>query len=327
MLYLRYFLFISALYAQELSFKLPIKIIYKAKTNLIGQLVTNLTAGKFQISGAGVVVGCLRGDKNSEICAKMLGPENKRLNARNAAYVIVAAAIDPYTYSGLPVDILIVPCDTCDLSNGYLLPTELKGLNGIVYATAAGDLPSAVKNKATIPKGGVIVNLSPTVAEAFDGKLHLQLLKPDAANAVRIAKTINANFGNIAHAASPAMVQVKIPSNKSNTEFTEFIAELEATEVEIDCKPTIEIFPDDQTIIISGNIPIDPDDLSILISAFNLNVESDNPAFRASSVNNLIENLTNQGQDIKVIMQILEYLCKYNKIAVDLKIVYGHKVL
>ena len=299
-----------------------IKNIKKIRTNRLQNLVTLLQSGKLQVCGYGVVVGCAKGDKNAEMCIKMLEINNKTLSVRNCAYVSVSASIDPYTYSGLPVDILVSPCDTCDISNGYLIPTELYGLDGVVYATAAGELPTSVKGKGTISKGGVVVNLPPTVAEAFEGKLHLQLLKPDANNAVKITKTINLIFGNIAIASSPAMIQVQIPKDKA---ITEFIAELQSTEVEIIKKPSIEIFPDANMILIDGDIFIDKNQLSILIDTFKLDIETDNPAFRAESVNDLIESLATQEENISTIMMILEYLCKYNKIDADLRIVYTAK--
>ena len=147
----------------------------------------------------------------------------------------------------------------------------LKAADGEVYAVAQG--PVSIGGFAA-GRGGTGVQVNhPTVGRIPDGALieraapsiepdpagfRLQLRRPDFVTASRIAATLNRTFPSaVAEATNAAVVTVRAPAGYE-LRAVEFIAQIDAVEVETDRRAKVILNERTGTVVIGNNVTIAP---------------------------------------------------------------------
>jgi flagellar P-ring protein precursor FlgI len=209
-----------------------------------------------QLIGYGLVVGLSgTGDKTpfaEQSLKSMLSkfgiqvPAGTKTNAKNVAAVAVHAELPAFSKPGQAIDITVSSLGNAkDLSGGTLLLTQLKAVNGEVYALAQGSLLTGAMDAtggdggrqtvsktsvARIPNGATVEKEVPM---QFGGSanLTLNLNTPDFTTASRMAAKINQEFGEgVARALDPTSVEVLSP--RDSNQKVSFLATLENLEVD-----------------------------------------------------------------------------------------------
>ncbi len=251
------------------------KIKLGTEVNVVGVRPNYLT-------GYGIVVGLDgTGDGTTSVftlqsIANMLRKmgiyiDPKSIKTKNAAAVIVTAKLPPFAKPGMTFDVEVASLgDAKSLANGVLIRTPLLGPDGKIYAFAQGPVSTGggytqsnkggkvQKNFSTtgiIPNGGIVERALPF--ELGDEKtLTLTLKHPDFSLANEIATVINSHFGkNLATAIDSATVKVNYPESVDKVKF---ISEVLNLEIDTTPEPTVVIYERTGTVIMSGDIKIDP---------------------------------------------------------------------
>ena len=260
-----------------------------------------------QLSGYGIVVG-LAGegdgalDFTTQAVSNMLkeygvNVDPNDIQSSNVAAVMVTAEIKPFMREGSRLDITISSLgDAATLQGGVLLQTPLYGADGEVYAVAQGAVAvggfiggasgpggATVQQNhptvGTIP-GGAIVEREIKMALERNGSLDLLINNPDFTTAVRMADVINVVYPGAAQAVDSSTVNVRIPA-MFNGQTPNFIAAIEALEVEPDGAARVIINEKTGTIVATRNVrvstvAISHGSLTITIAS-NLTASQPNP--------------------------------------------------
>ncbi len=259
----------------------PVTAALAAKVK-IGTEVNVVGVRENYLTGYGIVVGLDgTGDGTTSIftlqsIANMLRKmgiyvDPKSVKTKNAAAVIVTAKLPPFAKAGMTFDVEVASLgDAKSLANGILIRTPLMGPDGKIYAFAQGPVSTGggytesnkggkvKKNFSTtgmIPGGGIVERDLPFELNRLD-KLTLTLKHPDFTLANAIAFEINKHFNEkLAKAKDSATVEVKYPKNVDRVKF---ISEILNLEIDTTPEPTIVIYERTGTVIMSGDIKIDP---------------------------------------------------------------------
>ena len=206
-----------------------------------------------QLIGYGLVVGLNRtGDRVQQnlyarqtlqnLLERMgISTETATLKPENIATVLVTATLPPFIRQGSKIDVTVSSIgDARSLQGGTLILTQLKGIDGQVYAVAqgsvsiggisAGDSGNSVEiNHPTVgrvPNGANIERVVPTALGA-NNQLTLVLRNEDFSTAAKLNQTINQKFGaGTAKALDGRNVDVSIPASFADNRVG-FIAALE----------------------------------------------------------------------------------------------------
>ncbi len=192
------------------------------------------------------------------------------LDSDNVAAVMVTATLPPFVREGDTIDVTVSSMGDADsIQGGVLLQTPLRAANGDVYAVAQGSVSTggfvvqggnnrAQKNFPTagnIPNGAIVER---TLEDDLgrNGQLSLSLANADFTTAARITNSINAAYGNIAHAANPGRVDINIPPYlRSNV--VQFVASIEELPVTPDTIAKVVVNERTGTIVMGGNVSVD----------------------------------------------------------------------
>jgi flagellar P-ring protein precursor FlgI len=207
-----------------------------ADTTTIDQLVTVAGAPTNQLYGYGLVVGLPgTGDQTTEVpytqqsilnMLRNMGialPNVTSMQPDDVASVMVTAEVPAFVHSGQHADVTVSAVgNATSLAGGVLLPTPLRGGDGVVYAQAQGPLlvsgfassaggTSTSVNVPTVGSlpGGAIVSSTIPADFAVNGVTALLLDMPGYQAAQQIADVINAAYGGgTANAVSPGEVDL-----------------------------------------------------------------------------------------------------------------------
>ena len=230
-----------------------------------------------ELFGYGLVVG-LPGTGDTEqtgftqqALAGMLGRfgtriDRKDIRTRNVAVVMVTAKLPTFSRPGTTLDASVSSLgNATSLSGGMLLITPMNGPDGQVYAVAQGpvqvggyDASAAgsriAKNQPTSGRvpGGATVEKSVTY-DLGSGPLVLQLQKPDATTASRIAAAVNAALGSGATAVDPATIEIKDQKDALGA-----LAKIENIEVESDDRARVVVSERTGTVVAGEHVRIRP---------------------------------------------------------------------
>lgn len=180
------------------------------------------------------------------------------ISSKNIAAVMVTADLPAFSRQGDKIKVKISAIgDSKSIDHGELLLTQLKAVDGEVYALAQGTIVSDAKNATTgfIYDGATIEN---EVAYSLKNEksIKLSLFKNDAKQAFIIEEKINEKFGsNLARAIDTRTVDIIKPSNMS---IVRFIYEVQSIELDSNFKKKIIIDINRETIIAGADIPIGP---------------------------------------------------------------------
>ncbi len=229
-------------------------------------------------------------------------PQN--IKAKNTAVVSVTGLIRGGQRNGSKFDVVVSSMsDSKSLQGGTLMPTQLFGLNKVVYAVAQGPLSiggflasgsnggassSIQKNHPTvgeIPDGAIVEREIPT--DYFNGGvLEVSLREGDFTSAVRMANAINEQIAPIAEAVSASTVRIFVPQESRVPEKQlEFIARVENVIFRPDLAARIVMNEKTGTIVANSRIKID----SVAVAHGNLTVSVVN-GFDVSQPNPLTGN-------------------------------------
>lgn len=235
-----------------------------------------------QLVGYGIVVGINGdGDKNPVYTLQAIANLMQRyginvpastLSSKNVAAVMVTAEIPSFKRIGTRIDVTVASMgDAKTLQGGVLIQTPLLGADGKTYAVAQGALTIGGISAGTEGPGGASVQKNhPTVGQIVGGAQvvsdipteivrdqHVDLLlrEPDFTSAARLAAVINDVFTDSAQAIDATTVRVRVPDG---AEFlpVDFIARLEAIEVDPDVPARIVINERTGTIVATSQIRI-----------------------------------------------------------------------
>ncbi|MCX7760809.1 MAG: flagellar basal body P-ring protein FlgI [Hydrogenothermaceae bacterium] len=193
-----------------------------------------------------------------------------QVRTKNAAAVIVTANLPPFAKPGMTFDVNVSSLgDAKDIGNGVLIRTPLYGPDGKIYAFAQGSVSTGggffESNKGgKVQRGfttsGIIINGGMVEEELpFDFNslevVRLNLKNPDFKKATSISETINSKYGNVSKVLDPSTVLLQFPKGVDKPSF---LAEILSLEISSDNIPTIVIHERTGTVILSGDIKIDP---------------------------------------------------------------------
>lgn len=243
-------LFLSSLYSQTI----------KDISNVIG-------IRENQLIGYGLIVGLPgTGDKSKFTMQSLQNllrnsyikiPAGS-INSKNIAAVMVTADLPPFSRQGDKIKVKVSTIgDAKSVDNGELLITQLKGVDGNVYALAQGTIVSNENNKTT----GFIYD-GATVENEIDynlkdeNSIQLSLLKNSARNADLIETKVNERFNKkLATALDTRTIEIMKPENISMVKFLSIVQNIE---LDSTFKKKVIIDLSRESIITGGDIPIDP---------------------------------------------------------------------
>ena len=207
------------------------------------------------------------------------------LRVANTAAVMVTATLPPFAQPGVHIDVTASAIgDAPNLQGGTLLLTSLKGVDDGSYAISQGPVVTGgfsagrsgngqTVNHPTVgrvPGGATIERAAPTVSPV--GRVKLQLTQPDFMTAQRISAVINDKFADgkppLAKAENSALIAVTIPPDYASRT-VEFIADVEALQVQADRAARVVINERTGTIVMGKEVRVSP----VAIMHGNLTVE------------------------------------------------------
>jgi len=220
-----------------------------------------------QLIGYGLVVGLAgTGDKSQFTMQSLqnllrnsyIKIPASSIKSKNIAAVMVTAELPAFARQGDKIKIKISAIgDSKSIDHGELLLTQLKAVDGQVYALAQGTIVADNKNLTTgfIYEGATIENEVGYSLKNEDS-VKLSLFKNDAKQAYSIEKKINEHFGRpIAMATDTRTVEIKKPNNVS---IVKFISDIQDIELDTSFKKKIIIDMSREAIVAGADITIDP---------------------------------------------------------------------
>ena len=196
------------------------------------------------------------------------------IRVANTAAVMVTATLPPFAQPGSKIDVTAAAVgDAANLQGGLLILTEMRGVDGRVYAVAQGPVVTGgfvagrsgtqqTVNHPTVgrvPEGAIVERPAPTPPPGR--RLRLQLKQADFTTAARIVEALNkalaAAGAPVAAAESSALIAVDLPSSYAERP-VEFVAQLENVTVEADRPARVVINERTGTIVIGKDVRIAP---------------------------------------------------------------------
>ncbi len=205
--------------------------------------------------------------------------QERQLDTRNVAAVMVTANLPPFTRPGSRIDVTVSTLgDATNITGGTLLVTPLLGADGEVYAVAQGPIATgavAARGAASsvtrgVPTAGRMANGAVVEREvgfrfAQGERVHLALRNPDLTTARRMAEAINRSArGSVAAATDPRTVVVNI----AGREAVGFLSQIEQLRVEPDQMARVVIEEASGTIVMGANVRVS----TVAIAQGNLTV-------------------------------------------------------
>ncbi len=220
-----------------------------------------------QLIGYGLVVGLAgTGDKSQFTMQSLqnllrnsyIKIPASSIKSKNIAAVMVTAELPPFARQGDKIKVKISAIgDAKSIDHGELLLTQLKAVDGQVYALAQGTIIADTKNTTTgfIYDGATIENEVDYSLKNEDS-IRLSLIKNDAKQAYQVEKKINEFFGKpLAMATDTRTVEVKKPRDIS---IVKFISDVQSIQLNSEFKRKIIIDINRESIIAGEDIPIGP---------------------------------------------------------------------
>ncbi|MAV33518.1 MAG: flagellar biosynthesis protein FlgI [Gammaproteobacteria bacterium] len=167
------------------------------------------------------------------------------LQTDNLAAVLVTAEVPPFAKPGQRLDVNISTVGTAEsLRGGNLVLTELRGIDGQVYALAQGPLTVTgiavnaagasveigVPTSGRIPNGAILERLIPSSFDTAENVI-LNLRDADFSTANAISTVINDTYGaGVATALDSVSVAIRAPEDMSQK--VAFLSDIESMEVD-----------------------------------------------------------------------------------------------
>ncbi|MEA2050385.1 MAG: flagellar basal body P-ring protein FlgI [Campylobacterota bacterium] len=201
------------------------------------------------------------------------------IKSKNIATVMVTAVLPPFARQGDKLKLQISSIgDAKSIDGGQLLLTQLKGVDGNVYALAQGSIVASneIKTSGYI-YNGAIVEKEISYSLKDEKFVTLSLLKQDAQTAAICEDKINEKFGKkLAVAYDTRTIEIAKPDNVS---MIRFISEIQNIKLDSNIKKKIVIDTVKEIIIAGSDIVIKPvtvskDDFTLRIKKSTLSNEN-----------------------------------------------------
>ena len=253
-----------------------------------------------QLIGYGLVVGLAgTGDKSQFTMQSLqnllrnsyIKIPASSIKSKNIAAVMVTADLPPFARQGDKIKVKISAIgDAKSIDRGELLLTQLKAVDGQVYALAQGSIVAEEQNSTTgfIYDGATVENEVDYSLEE-ENSIKLSLLKNDAKQAYIVEKKINDYFNKpLATALDTRTIFIKKPLNIS---IVKFISDIQNIQLDSTFKKKIIIDVARETIVAGLDIPISP--VTVARNGFTIRIKK-------SELSNLEweDNQINPGRDI-----------------------------
>ncbi|WP_299595890.1 flagellar basal body P-ring protein FlgI [uncultured Microbulbifer sp.] len=199
-------------------------------------------------------------------------PPGTNMQLRNVAGVMVTANLPPFTRPGQRLDVVVSSVGNArSLRGGTLLMTPLKGVDGLTYAVAQGNLlvggAGAESGGSSVQvnqqaggriAGGALVEREVQVALGAGGFLDLQLREADFGTAERVVQAINRTFGReVAGAVDAGLVRIISPDNDNDR--VRFIARVQQVNVTPLAPPArVVINARSGAVVLNGQVTLEP---------------------------------------------------------------------
>ncbi len=236
-----------------------------------------------QLIGHGLVVGLAgTGDKSQFTMQSLqnllrnsyIKIPASSIKSKNIATVMVTAVLPPFARQGDKLKLSISSIgDAKSIDGGQLLLTQLKGVDGKVYALAQGSILANenIKTSGLIYQGAIVEN---EIAYSLKDEkfITLSLLKHDAKIASTIEEKINDKYGKkLAVAFDTRTIEISKPESMS---IIRFISEIQAIKIDIMMKNKIVIDLKKEIIVAGANITINP--VTISRKNFTIRIKKSN---------------------------------------------------
>ena len=236
-----------------------------------------------QLIGHGLVVGLAgTGDKSQFTMQSLqnllrnsyIKIPASSIKSKNIATVMVTAVLPAFARQGDKLKLKISSIgDAKSIDGGLLLLTQLKGVDGKVYALAQGTIMAndKIKTSGYIYEGAMVENeLEYSLKD--EKFITLSLLQQDAKIASLCEEKINDKFGkNIAVAYDTRTIEIAKPDNMS---IIRFISEVQNIKIESMMKKKVIIDPVKEIIIAGADITINP--VTISRKNFTIRIKKSN---------------------------------------------------
>ncbi len=247
-----------------------------------------------QLIGYGLVVGLSgTGDKSQFTMQSLqnllrnsyIKIPTSSIKSKNVATVMVTATLPPFSRQGdkITIDVSSIG-DAKSIDKGKLLLTQLKGIDGQVYAIGQGKVIGTNDNLTTgyIYNGANIENeIDFNIKD--DLEITISLLKNNAQNAALVEEKINRHFKrNIAQAVDTRTIKVK---RSPSVSMVSFLATIENIKIDSNFKRKIIVDTSKGLIIAGADIVVQPvtitkADFTLRIKHIDMSDEQwDDPAF------------------------------------------------
>lgn len=236
-----------------------------------------------QLIGHGLVVGLAgTGDKSQFTMQSLqnllrnsyIKIPASSISSKNIATVMVTAVLPPFARQGDKLKLNVSSIgDSKSIDGGQLLLTQLKGVDGKVYALGQG---SILANENILTSGiiyeGAIVENELSYSLKDEKFITLSLLKHDAKTASTIEEKINVKYGKkIAVAYDTRTIEITKPVDMS---IIRFISEVQAIKIDSMMKNKIIIDSKKEIIIAGADITINP--VTISRKNFTIRIKKSN---------------------------------------------------
>lgn len=198
------------------------------------------------------------------------------LRSGNIALVMVTAELGPFDREGSLIDIQISALGSAkSLQGGTLLATELKGLDGEVYAVARVAAISTSSWTVEGKTGSKVAKNHPTVGRVPNGAyveraetaqfvqrigeqrfITLALRHNNFTTAERIRTAIDQLYPGCVFAQDPGTIRVRIPESVTDVNVLGFVDSLLQLNVEVDMPGIVVINERTGTIVVGGTVSI-----------------------------------------------------------------------
>ena len=278
--------------------------------SLYGQLIKDISnivgIRENQLIGHGLVVGLPgTGDKSQFTMQSLqnllrnsyIKIPASSIKSKNIATVMVTATLPAFAKQGDKLKVKISSIgDAKSIDGGQLLLTQLKGVDGNVYALAQGTIV-ATDNVATtgfIYDGAIVENEVPYSLK--DEKyITLSLIKQDAKTAALIEDKINKQFGKkLAYAYDTRTIEITKPDNMS---IIRFISEVQNIKLDTQMKKKVIIDVSKSVIIAGSDTTIKP--VTVTRKNFTLRIKK-SPLNDAQWADNAQNPGVDIGDDVKL---------------------------
>lgn len=257
-----------------------------------------------QLIGYGLVVGSRAGgdDLSAQTLNNLLRNANIKINtgeAGDTGAVVVTATLPAFARQGDKLKVDVASLDGANLDGAKLLVTQLKGIDGKVYALAQGTIlgitGETVRGRRSdesktgyIYEGAIVENEIAYDLNA-ETSITLSLIKQNAKIAALIEEKINELYMSpLAIAYDTRTIKIKKPADVS---MVRFIAEIQDINIDIVMKKKVIIDSVKEIIIAGADITISP--VTISRENFTIRIKKSDLSDKAWN-----DDAVNTGKDI-----------------------------